>query len=319
LHGLPDLVNSSGVVLSNSTVLRVGSVFGEYAVGVSAVGGMRVLNNEIGLTPWSPVHTVLPGGGAAPDAPFPAGGAQVEIARNLLHDYGLGVLSDMGGVYLDVFPKGVRNATWLRAHVHDNVLLRASCYAGGYGANGLYNDDGASGVVWERNIVSGVGGHALSLHCGVDAVVHNNLFYNNSFQNFTTSRKQWGAVSGCNGVAADIGLNASFVSNIAVVPATNPSTFDALDAWVSAGPPVRALASDRNVWHALGGAQLTFAGGSLSAWRDATGNDRASVDADPAITDASSGDFSLLPASPAWALGWQALAPAGDSGPVPDA
>jgi hypothetical protein len=228
------------------------------------------------------------------------------------------VLSDMGGVYLDVFPKGLRNATWLRAHVHDNVVLRASCYAGGYGANGLYNDDGTSGVLWERNIVSGVGGHAASLHCGLGAVMRNNLFFNNSFQNFTANRRQWGAVSGCGGVAADVGLDAVFETNIAVVPAANPSTFAADEPWVGPGPPARALASDRNVWRALGGAELTFAGGSLAAWRNATGNDRASVDADPEIADAPGGDFSLLPASPAWALGWQALAPAGDAGPVPE-
>ena len=38
-----------------------------------------------------------------------------------------------------------------------------------------------------------------------------------------------------------------------------------------------------------------------------TGADRSSVEADPLLADPAAGNFSVLPGSPAWALGWQDL------------
>jgi hypothetical protein len=45
----------------------------------------------------------------------------------------------------------------------------------------------------------------------------------------------------------------------------------------------------------------------LAAWRAAWGCDVDSVEADPMLAYPAAGDFSVLPSSPAWALGWQAI------------
>ena len=66
--------------------------------------------------------------------------------------------------------------------------------------------------------------------------------------------------------------------------------------------------ADDNVYFALHGAPATFPLGlTLDAWRAASGNDARSVLADPQLADPAAGDFTVLPGSPAWALGWAAI------------
>ena len=319
--GLSDLSNFSGVVLSNSSVARVAGVYlDEAACGVSAVGGMRVLHNDVGFTPWSPLHAVFAGGGPAPPpTPFPVGAPTVEFAFNVAHDYGLGVLSDMGGVYVDVFPKGNASASWLRASVHDNLVTRGAVYVGGYGANGLYNDDGTSGATWERNVVAHVGGHGASAHCGVNTTLRNNLFVVIATQNFTKDAGLWGALSGCDGVAAaGVGAALNVELNIFDLVPGAPAAYPPKYAWLA--PPHLRLASNRNVYFVAGGAEAvqfpngTHATVGLAGWRAATGLDAASVEADPRVAD----DLSVAPGSPAWALGWSRI-DITSMGPVPEA
>jgi hypothetical protein len=55
----------------------------------------------------------------------------------------------------------------------------------------------------------------------------------------------------------------------------------------------------------------------LPAWRAAWGCDMHSVEADPLLVDPGAGNYSLLPGSPAWALGWQAI-DLSSVGPLPE-
>ena len=63
---------------------------------------------------------------------------------------------------------------------------------------------------------------------------------------------------------------------------------------------------NRNLYWDARGAAPRFAGKSLTDWR-ALGRDVESVVADPLFRNAASYDFTVLPDSPAWKLGWKAI------------
>ncbi len=96
---------------------------------------------------------------------------------------------------------------------------------------------------------------------------------------------------------------------------TRCALFGQVGVWPNPAPhyPGRLSATnfsaDGNVYFAApGAAPLRFPrNASLAAWRAASGNDGASVAADPLLRDPVRGDFALLPGSPAWALGWRAI------------
>lgn len=87
------------------------------------------------------------------------------IVANHLHHVGLGMLSDLAGIYV----LGPQPSTRVTGNlVHD--VTGAS-----YGGWGLYLDEGATGVTMSHNVVHAAGNEDLHLHYGRDNVVHNNL------------------------------------------------------------------------------------------------------------------------------------------------
>ena len=65
-----------------------------------------------------------------------------EVAHNHVYDYGLGILSDFGGIYLSsadnlCFQKDPPLCT-LPTHIHSNVIHNCSRY--NYGCQGVYMD-----------------------------------------------------------------------------------------------------------------------------------------------------------------------------------
>lgn len=290
----------SGFLVANSTVSHVGYVFTGGACAVQAVGGgARVLHNDLSDSTYAGVTMQGPGGPNRAAAPV------LEIAFNRIYDYGQGIISDLGGVYISTASDQTPATNWLAADVHDNWISGARNYAGGYGANGLYTDHGTSGVLFRRNIVAGVGGRGASLHCGRGIVLANNVLYGLSLDNFTSGGANNGAISSCNGAdTSQPGFQAN-VSNNVIVPVHTSNAWAPQDvAWQ---PPSCTVVGDGNVYFAGAGRAMVFPGGSLAQWRALTGADARSVEADPLLRDAAGGDFSLLPASPAWALGWQAI------------
>ena len=64
--------------------------------------------------------------------------------------------------------------------------------------------------------------------------------------------------------------------------------------------------SDANVWSAP--CPVVFPNGTdLEGWRNLTGNDLRSVEGDPRLADPAHGNFTVLPDSPAWPLGGEAI------------
>ena len=290
----------SGFLVANSSVAHVGYVFTGGACAISPVGGgARVLNNDLSDTTYSGVLMQGPGG------PTRAAAPTLEVAFNRIYDYGQGITSDLGGVYISSASDKVAATNWLAADVHHNWISGARSYAGGYGANGVYTDHGTSGARIYGNIVERVGGRGASLHCGRGIEVFNNVFYNVSLDNFTTGGANNGAFSACNGDDVGVPGFAANVSTNIVVPVGTRAAWAPQD--VTWQPPSCTVSGDDNVYFAGAGRAMEFPGGSLAQWRALSGADARSVEADPLLRGPESGDFSLLPSSPAWALGWTAI------------
>jgi hypothetical protein len=95
------------------------------------------------------------------------------IARNLLVNIGQGELADLGGIYtLGESPGTV---------VRGNVVREVRSYpeygpGGGKGATGIYQDEGTSDTLVERNLVVGTDSGGYQLHFGRNNLVRQNLF-----------------------------------------------------------------------------------------------------------------------------------------------
>ncbi len=89
----------------------------------------------------------------------------IQVEKNHIFNLGQGVLSDMGGIYT----LGVLSGTVIRGnYIHEMV-------SGGYGACGIYLDQGSSNLLVEGNVVSRVG-ESVSMHWGRSNTVRNNIF-----------------------------------------------------------------------------------------------------------------------------------------------
>lgn len=302
--------NATGVVVSNCSVHDVGDVYMSQPAGI-ALGGrsVAVLHNEVYNVAYAGIIGVQPG------KPIPQSGApspppQFEVAWNNITNFGLGVLNDFGGVYLAVYGSCWQaNACWLPADVHHNFVAGGTAY--NYGANAFYSDQALSGVALHHNVLAAVGAVAIEAHCGFNNTGFNNVLYAPQQQAAGTRN---GAFGGCNAFGFPPGLASSyaFTHNIVHLTAT---------PWFTSGEfaPPNADYYTPDSWHSdanvyFGAAPrapmpLHYPNGTqgLPAWRQAWGCDASSVEEDPQLRDPAAGDFSLLPTSPAWALGWQAV------------
>jgi len=306
--------NATGVVISNCSVHDVGNVYVVQPAGIAAGGrDVAVLHNEVHSVAYSGIIGVQPGG------PTPPAGAEdpfapvFTIAFNNISDYGLGVLNDFGGIYIAVFGDCAQsNSCWLPADVHNNLVTRGAAY--NYGAEAFYSDQALSGVSLHHNVLAAVGANAVEAHCGYNNTGWNNVLYAPQMQASTPDSRRAGAFGGCNPFGFPQGFNSSYNFSGNIVFMTNTPYFVSGEF----APPNADFftpadwRSDNNVFFGAGpNATMplhypNFTQG-LPAWRRAWGCDVNSVEADPRLADPAAGDFSVLPSSPAWALGWQEI------------
>ena len=201
-------------------------------------------------------------------------------ARNVvedchLHHYGWGVLSDMGAVYT----LGPQPGTVIRGcHIHD-----AGCAS--YGAWGMYNDEGSTGIVWENNLIHDTQSAGYHQHYGRDNVVRNCIIARGAEEHLRWSRPE---------------TSHAFTFEKNIVLAGDGKLLAHVDKnWWSEN-----VTLERNVYWKLGGDAPSFAGKSFAEWQ-AGGHDRKSVVADPLFADAAHGDWTLRPESPALKLGFK--------------
>ncbi len=206
-------------------------------------------------------------------APTVAGRNTVENCH--LHHLGWGVLSDMAAVYT----LGSQIGTVIRNnHIHD-----IACAS--YGAWGLYNDEGSTGVLWENNLIHDTQSGGYHQHYGRGNIVRNNIF-------------AWGRDENIRRSKSEEAFAFAFERNIVLMGSRQPFA-ERNPSWLDG----RVFLADNVYWHADGPPPV-FAGKTWSEWQ-ALGNDVRSVIADPLFHDASHGDWTLSSDSPALKLGFQ--------------
>jgi len=195
------------------------------------------------------------------------------IEYNHLHHLGRNVLYDMAAIYT----LGISTGTVIRNnHIHD-----IWGFVEGYGAGGIYPDEGSTGLLIENNLVYRVQSGGLTIHYGRENVVRNNIFAYGQRAQVHLGRP-------------DMKSSQTLTQNL---------------IYYDEGGLIERLSdlvSDRNLyWHTGGADKVVFPGGKdLAAWR-VDGYDRESLVADPRFVAPEQDDFRLREGSPALALGFR--------------
>lgn len=205
----------------------------------------------------------------------PTTAARILIEHCHLHHLGWAVLSDMGGVYT----LGPQPGSVIRGcHIHG-----IGCAA--YGAWGMYNDEGSTGIVWENNLVHDTQSAGYHQHYGRGNIVRNNIIAFGAEEHVRYSRPE------------DF-FAFAFERNIVLLG--EGRLFMHVDKNWDNG---RVFLND-NVYWRPGGEIAEFAGNTWEAWRF-LGRDTTSMVADPLFVAPEKGDWTLKPESPALKLGFQ--------------
>jgi len=267
----PKLV-ATEIRVSDCRILHGGRVF-PAAVGVWIANTQRatIEHNEIGDFYYTGVSVGWSWGYAKTSE------REHEIAWNLIHDIGQGVLSDMGGVYLLGLQPGTR--------VHDNVIRDVRSFD--YGGWGLYTDEGSTGIVLERNLVYHTKTGGFHQHYGRDNIVRNNVFAFGEMQQLQRTR-------------VEEHESFAFTRNIVYWNGASP---------LFAGDWRAHVKLDGNLYWNAGGPTRFADGLELAAWQASAQQDGHSRVADPLFADPAQGDFRLQPGSPALELGFEPLEP----------
>jgi Right handed beta helix region len=209
----------------------------------------------------------------------PSAAARNRIAYNRIHGIGLGLLSDMGGIYLI----GRAPGTVCEHNVVEDVTTAE------YGGCGIYLDEGSTGVVVRDNLVCRAQTDGLHVHYGEANLVENNIFVGGSLV-------KKGLTNQVRVTRAEPHLTLTFRRNIVVWTKGVLTRRDA--KWA-----VARIARDHNLYFRPGAQSVDFAGMTLREW-EASGRESGSVVADPRFVDPEAGDYRVRPDSPAIALGF---------------
>jgi hypothetical protein len=233
---------------------------------------------------------------------------------NHVYQIGQGVASDMGGIYYATY-NGAGNKI-LNNRIHD--VTHDYQDSDGYGGNGIYLDNGTSGVTVKNNLVYRISGAGYMNHMGTNNIALNNVIaypYEAAIQRGTTP--------------AD-GLSSSFTNNVvSFLQAIQLKNFWTCGT-AAPVPCPQAFFFDSNLYWSTEGKAPTFmtdafgkpSSATTYSWTEwqALGEDVHSINQNPLFVNPTypADDFSLQAASPASKIGFQAFDPAqaGRSNPV---
>jgi len=217
------------------------------------------------------------------------------VAFNHIHHIGQGLLSDMGAIYT----LGVSPGTVIRNNLIHDVE------ANHYGGWGIYNDEGSSHILIEKNIVYNTKFAGYNIHFCKEVTVRNNIFAFGRLQQLSRSRVEPhksvffenNIVYWKQGVLLDKNWKDKpyeFYFHPKNDSGTREVTSTFEMDWNVYYNPERKLED------------VQFNGMSWDQWRD-SGKDKHSVYADPLFVDASSYDFRLRDDSPALDMGFEPI------------
>ncbi len=265
---------TAGNLIRDNHIHDIGNV---YAPGVGVWIGQSsnntVSHNEINDTFYSGISAGWTWG----YGPSAAHGNVIEF--NKIYNIGRGLLSDMGCIYT----LGIQPGTVER----NNICHDITRYRKGYGGWGIYTDEGSSDILIKNNLVYRTEDGGFLQHYGAHNTVVNNIFafgnpgrsqifrsINEDHLSFTF---EWNIVYWRNGTNGKL-LGGHWSDN--------------------------HYKFDRNLYFRLGGGPLHFAKWTLKQWQSRD-QDLHSLIADPRFRDAARDDFTLLPSSPAFKLGFK--------------
>lgn len=217
------------------------------------------------------------------------------VEYNHIHHIGQGLLSDMGGIYT----LGVSPGTVIRNNlIHDIDANR-------YGGWGIYNDEGSTHILIEKNIVHSTKFAGYDIHFAREITVRNNIFALGRLDQLSRTRQEphksvffennivyWTGGELLHGNWEDRTYDFYFHPKDATGTRPVDSTFD-MDWNLYFNPTLPADS-------------VRFGKDTFAGWR-ARGKDVHSIYADPLFVDPARFDFRLRPESPAFALGFQPI------------
>lgn len=218
-----------------------------------------------------------------------------KIEYNHIHDIGMGLLSDMGGIYT----LGVSPGTTIRNNlIHDVEANR-------YGGWGIYNDEGSSHILVENNIVYRTKFAGYNVNSAREITVRNNIFALGRLNQISRNRME---------------PHKSFYFEQNIVYWTEGDLLDGRmgdESYMFYFRPGSRRGSrevtstyemDYNLYFNPNQAleNMDFDGSGLAGWQE-RGKDNHSMFTDPLFEDAEGYDFRLKPGSPAFGLGFKAI------------
>ena len=222
------------------------------------------------------------------------------IAYNLLYNLGQGVTSDMGCVH-------AASSNNIGNQILNNVCHDVTNDPAGYGGNGIYLDTQSQNITVRNNLVYRVSDTALFVNSNtLGHVIGNNIFAYAS----QGMMRRGPVVPGGSFTAT----NNIFLYDIGAIQRMPGD-------WTCVGNCTAAFVLDSNVyWNTSGGAAsfITTVSGNtnriagtytLSQWGSQFGEDVHSANADPGFVSPAypNDNYTLLPSSPAVAMGFQPL------------
>lgn len=212
------------------------------------------------------------------------------IEYNHIHHIGNGPLSDMGGIYL----LGQQPGTVVRGNCIHHVVCKH------YGGWGIYSDEGSSYQLYENNLVYACNSNAYVLHYGTMNVLRNNILCASKGEVARATR-------------TEMHLGSLLEGNILVsegAPIYRLDNDDPSMDYTAANLSFGHMQGRRNLLFDAAGTPVVAKAGEKSldlAAVQTFGREEESLVADPLFKDMKNGDFTLLPDSPALALGFKPL------------
>jgi hypothetical protein len=245
---------TSGNFIDDCIIRDGGKVF-PCAVGVwiGSSGGNRVAHNEISHFAYTGVSLGWVWG-------YEGEGAKGNLVEgNHIHHIGNGLLSDMGGIYT----LGPSEGTVLR----DNRIHDISSYD--YGGWGIYNDEGSTGILVEKNTVFRTTSGGYHQHYGKENIIRNNIFAFARDQQLQFSR-------------AEPHVSFHFTDNTVI--------WDKGPLWSGGSQGKGNFECDRNRYWRTDRGEISCFSQSFADWQ-AAGHDRHSRIEAPDFVDPVAGDF----------------------------
>lgn len=264
---------SGGHRFENNIIRDGGHVFPcAVAVWIGQSADNVVIHNEISHFPYTGVSVGWRWGYAESAA------KRNRIHFNHIHHIGDGQLSDMGAVYT-LGPSEGTSVNHNRIH---DIISKT------YGGWGLYTDEGSTGIVMEKNLVTGTKSGGFHQHYGKENIIRNNIFAFSKKQQVQFTR-------------VEEHVSFEFTRNIIL--------WDDGELLNGNGWGKGKLRMNHNLFWKTDGSEPLFIGKSLPQWREGTGRDKDSIVADPGFADAKRGDWAIGNAEAIRQIGFEAFDP----------